>query len=85
MGGIEAQIDLAIEKMAELTQKLIHYRRNRCTQKDVCEEIADVELMCRQMSMIFDSPDNNFVNRIRAEKVDRLKGRLESRDYKTTC
>lgn len=51
--GSESQIDLAIEEMAELMQKLIHFRRGRCDPFDVAEEIADVKLMVEEMAYLF--------------------------------
>lgn len=70
--GDEAQIDMAIEEMAELTTALLHARRNR--EANVAEEIADVRIMIAQLEIIFKNGDD--VERIRKEKIDRLARRL---------
>lgn len=70
--GQEAQIDVAIEEMAELTQALLHNRRGR--ESNIAEELADVEIMCKQLELIFgcESETKFFLNK----KLNRLKERL---------
>ena len=72
--GTEAQLLMAIEEMSELSNALAKYRRGRVTKKDICEEIADVEIMCFQMASIFGNTD---VEEILQTKMERLKRRLE--------
>ena len=72
--GKDAQIWMAIEEMSELSNALAKYRRGRITKKDICEEIADVEIMCFQMAAIFGNTD---VEEILQAKMERLKRRLE--------
>lgn len=50
--GTEAQIWMAIEEMAELSNALAKHRRDRVTREDVCEEIADVVIMMIQLATI---------------------------------
>lgn len=71
--GKQEQVDVAIEEMSELTQALLHERRDR--KHNIAEELADVEIMCKQLEMIFDcEPEVKFfVNK----KLNRLKERLE--------
>lgn len=55
--GVEAQVMMAIEEMAELTQALSKsYRSGRAplSLEGVVEEIADVRIMLDQLVMIFD-------------------------------
>ena len=71
--GIEAQIWMAIEEMAELSNAIAKHRRNRVSREDVCEEIADVSIMLIQLAAIF-GPDE--VNEFVEEKINRLEKRL---------
>lgn len=70
--GNDAQIDVAIEEMAELTTALLHHKRGR--EANVAEEIADVRIMIAQLELIFKNSDE--VEKIKAEKIDRLARRL---------
>lgn len=80
--GDSAQIDMAIEEMAELTKALLKHRRaNRFDQYDmdkvrnnVNEEIADVLIMLEQIQMIF--CNRCQVERIIDEKIKRQARRL---------
>lgn len=73
--GIDAQIKIAIEECAELIQKLVKYGRtvNGATNAEVAAEIADVEIMMKQMRLIFNSA---LVNEFIDVKLDRLRKRL---------
>ena len=72
--GFYAQVNIAIEEMAELTVALEHFRRGRATMEDVQTEIADVTICCLQLVQMFgeEGCNNQF-----AYKLDRLKQRLE--------
>lgn len=50
--GKEAQTWMAIEEMAELNDAIAKYRRGRVRDDEVCEEIADVIIMCLQLAEI---------------------------------
>jgi NTP pyrophosphatase (non-canonical NTP hydrolase) len=76
--GEDAQIDMMIEEMSELTQALLKLRRNKFSSDpkyiiQVCEEMADVEIMTQQMRMIFNTA---FIAKFKYEKIIRLKERL---------
>lgn len=51
--GEYAQETMLFEEMAELQNAICKVRRNRATADDVCEEIADVIIMCNQMALIY--------------------------------
>lgn len=53
--GFDAQVKMAIEEMAELIVKLVKFNRNTngSTMDEICEEIADVEIMMEQCRLIF--------------------------------
>ena len=72
--GTEAQVWMMMEEMSELGNALAKYQRGRVTAEDVCEEVADVIIMCFQMAAIFGSEE---VNEILDAKMERLKKRLE--------
>ena len=71
--GTEAQIWMAIEEMAELSNAIAKHRRDRVDRQDVCEEIADVSIMMIQLAYIFGAED---VNDYLEQKIDRLERRL---------
>lgn len=71
--GQDPQIWMTIEEMSELGNALAKYHRNRVTKSDICKEIADVLIMCIQMSKIF---GEERVKQIFENKLIRLKERL---------
>jgi len=75
--GKEFQIMMAIEEMAELMQKLSHYlRKNRKVKyTEIASEIADVQIMMRQLIQIFCILD--IVNQQEALKLNKLQQYIE--------
>ena len=71
--GPIAQKDMALEELGELIVALQHCWRGRATHDDVIEEIADVYIMCDQMSIIF---GKDKVQAKKLEKLIRLQKRL---------
>lgn len=74
--GAQAQIDMMIEEMSELTKALCKYRREQTdsTFEDVLEEMADVQIMLNQMALIF----SDF-NEQEIAKLERLEMRLDKK------
>lgn len=70
--GAESQIDMAIEECAELINALEKFRRKRINGLEVITEIADVQIMCAQLEMIFGSAEIE-----RDFKIRRLNERLK--------
>lgn len=79
--GRQAQTDVAMEEMAELTKALLKTRRvpdddhdaqQRAT-SNVIEEIADVEIMIDQLKIMY---GECYVNAVREQKLVRLEARL---------
>ena len=71
--GEKAQEEVAIEEMSELIQAITHKHRGR--EHNIAEEIADVEIMLRQLKLI-----NNCsmqVQVIAHEKLARLAERVK--------
>lgn len=74
--GIDKQLDIAIEEMAELTKAIIKHRRYASfeTYENFCEEVADVAIMLEQIIL---STKCDKVETYAMAKVARLKHRLE--------
>ena len=81
--GKDAQVDMAIEEMSELTKALLkerraaHYTGPQAADKarqGVFEEMADVVIMLMQLLLIFGGRD--AVQKAIDEKIGRLDGRL---------
>lgn len=84
--GINAQLDMCIEEMSELTKAICKYKRIYSTvgnvmtadiYDNVCEETADVLIMIEQMQMMFDSHN---IEQQAEHKVKRLAERLGMSD-----
>ena len=76
--GAEAQVDMLIEEMAELTQALLKTRRNKSIfSKAVFEEMADVSICLDQMVKKIEDMGNEdpYLDQIDF-KLNRLKERL---------
>jgi DNA-binding protein H-NS len=71
--GIDAQTDMVIEEMSELTKALLKHRRKETQQhiKDIREEMADVQIMLDQMRIIYGDTSENELY-----KLERLAERL---------
>lgn len=75
--GVHHQIVKCMEECGELIQALA---RNMCGEhyaENVAEELADVEIMLMQMRIAF---GRSCVNRVRAQKLARLKMRMEEEE-----
>lgn len=72
--GEQAQMDMAVEECAELQAELARYWRGRSDEEDIIEEVADVAIMVRQLSLIF-GPDRVHDEAMR--KIERLETRLD--------
>lgn len=75
--GYESQINMMIEECAELIVALRHLDRGKATELDVCSEIADVEILCNQMRVIF---GNEKVDSQKEIKLERVKKRLNKKE-----
>lgn len=76
--GKNAQVDKAIEEMAELTKALLKERHNNGSVDDIIEEIADVYIMLSQLCLIFEAglSADEFVD----YKIERLERRLKQKE-----
>ena len=78
--GVQAQCDVAIEEMAELTKAIVKLRRveddyekTQVALDNLLEEIADVDIMIDQMKIMWGPKQ---VEEYRRKKLERLERRL---------
>lgn len=67
--GAETQICQWHEEAGELQAAVNQHRRGRVVRRDVCEEIADCQIVLEQLAIIY---GKKTVDKIRAEKIARL-------------
>lgn len=80
LNGEDRQVNQAIEECAEFTVAACHRRRGR--HRDIykfAEEIADVEVMMKQMRIL---TPRGLVDQIKREKLARLSKRLDRKEQK---
>lgn len=73
--GVEAQVDIVLEELAELQVALLHYRRRRASWRDVLGEVADVEVTLAGLRVVLQASDGDLAVMMKA-KLDRLEQRL---------
>lgn len=73
--GKSSQVQVAIEEMSELTKELCKNGRGQENTTHIAEEIADVEIMLRQMVILFDCKET--VDKYRRYKLERLAERIK--------
>lgn len=71
--GHESQIKMCVEECAELIVAIQQHYRGRNTTRDLCSEIADVMIMCKQMAIMV---DEDLVREEMELKLNRLEKRL---------
>ena len=70
-----AQIDKAEEECAELIVALKHFKLGKATAQDIISEIADVEIMSKQMQILF---GEDAVRKEIDRKLERLQKRINA-------
>ena len=73
--GFEAQKAMAIEECAELINALCKEKRGRATDEEIITEIADLQIMCEQLAIIY---GKEKVRQERLRKLMRLHKRIQS-------
>lgn len=74
--GVQTQLDMVIEEMAELTKAIIKYRRDKGPMLDLLREGVDVQIMISQLETLF--PAGNW----QLEKRAKLHYVMEKLDKK---
>lgn len=75
--GVHHQIVKCMEECGELIQALARNLSGEHNEENVAEELADVEIMLMQMRIAF---GRSRVYRVRAQKLARLKMRMEEEE-----
>ena len=70
--GTEHQIKKAAEELGELIQALMRYGNGEPVIGNVCEEIADVEIMLEQLKIILGERYEKYLDAKKAEKIGKL-------------
>lgn len=68
----------AVEECAELTAALMHFFADRARLEDLITEIADVQIMCEQLALMFGQAE---VEREKQRKLERMKERLTGQTH----
>lgn len=80
--GEESQIKKSIEELGELIVELAHHLDSRNNISQVCEEIADVSIMIRQLKIIFPAKIIEGYEEEKLKRLDlRIKKAKEERKY----
>ena len=74
--GMEAQVFMAVEEMAELTKELCKVRRGKEDKAGLIDEIADVTIMLEQLQFMFGIEKQDIEKRM-AAKIALLQIRIE--------
>lgn len=75
--GKQAQLDVAVEEMAELTKEIIKSKRGASNYHQIVEELADVYIMLTQIRLIYGIHDEELINAMDL-KIARLEKRLQN-------
>lgn len=75
------QLIKAMEECGELIQALARWSNGEAVFGNVCEEIADVEIMLEQLKIILGDRYAEYLNLKKAEKLGRLAERLGMEKY----
>jgi len=73
--GINPQINMAKEELAELIVAISHYQRERNGIESLISELADVEIVLKQLKLIIGISEQD-IDTERFIKLERLKYRL---------
>lgn len=74
--GVDMQLNVAVEELSELIKEICKYKRGAHNLSEIIEEIADCEIMLRQLVMMFHISDLVITDEI-DKKVKRLEHRLD--------
>ena len=74
--GKISQIIVAIEELGELIQALAKHLRGFDNAENIAEEIADVEIMLKQLKIIYNN--ESIVDEYKEVKLKQLKGEFQN-------
>lgn len=73
--GVLDQLFMLFEEVSELLNAVCKARRGRVQKEDIITELADVQIMLEQVTLIFNAEEE--VGEEKKRKLERLKERLE--------
>lgn len=73
----DAQKPIIIEELSELITALLHYERKKISKQDLISEVADVEIVLKQLKIIYDISTDK-VEETKREKLLRVLKRVDS-------
>ena len=75
--GVISQVEMMVEECSELILAIQKTKRNNTIENNnnVCEELADVEIMMEQMRGIYDPV---LIDKYKADKLERLEFRINN-------
>ena len=79
IGTVESQFGQFSEELAELIVALNHLRRGRGSAQDVCEEMADVEIMIDEFKHIMKVDHKQFAD-LKARKLEKWESQIVSKE-----
>jgi hypothetical protein len=79
--GVKAQLNVALEELAELQKEICKFFRGRDNRAEIIEEMADVYIMMEQMRIIFEVQEVELI-KAKTKKLIRLQKLLESEGEK---
>ena len=74
--GVQRQLDMVIEEMAELRKAIMKYRRGQGDKLDLLREGVDVQIMVMHLETLFPPSDWEFEL---IQKLARVQDRLDKR------
>ena len=77
--GVDAQLDMCIEEMSELTKEICKHKRGKNNHNQIVEEMADVHIMLEQLEIMMNI-DPEEIDSIKSLKLDRLNERLKQHE-----
>ncbi len=97
--GLDAQTDIVIEEMAELTKALLKCRRTKCPPdeaikiiENTVEELADVQIMILQLEYLFrrigwatDEELHKVIKKKINRQLERIAAENEATEIKVSC
>lgn len=76
--GVDSQLLMVEEECLELALALKHWRRGKCSAIEVARELADVEVVIRQLLIILlDMGESSAVAEARKSKLGKFKRYLD--------
>ena len=75
--GVKAQLNVALEELAELQKEICKQFRGQGVRNNIIEEVADVYIMLEQIKLIFEVSNEELI-KAKTKKLMRLQRLLES-------